>query len=74
MGLLLDPELFLATKDISKVKLSEIEQMVFPKPIPCIAMFSMTTEQQQCLIDQILVANPSDAEIEAHLADALFRL
>ena len=70
MGLLRDPEQFLASKDISKVKLSEIEEKVFPQSIPCIAMFSMTTEQQHCLIDQILAANPSDAEIESHLADA----
>ena len=71
MGLLLDLEQFLTAKDISKVKLTEIEQKVFSKPIPCIAMFSMTTEQQSCLIDQILAANPSDEEIEDHLAHAL---
>ena len=57
MGLLLDPDEFLAHKDISKVRLSEIERLVIPKPIPCIAMLTMTPEQQHALIDQILAAN-----------------
>lgn len=70
MGLLLDPDEFLANKDLHKVRLSEIERKIFPKPIPCIAMFNMTPDQQHSLIDQILAANPSDEEIEAHLDQA----
>lgn len=70
MGLLLDPDEFLANKDIRKVRLSEIERKIFPKPIPCIAMLTMTPEQQHTLVDQILAANPTEQQIEAHLEDA----
>jgi len=70
MGLLLDPDEFLANKDISKVRLSEIECLVIPKPVPTLAMLTMTPDQQHNLIEQILAANPSDDEIDAHLEQA----
>ena len=73
MGLLLDPDEFLANKDLHKVRLSEIERKIFPKPILTISMFTMTPEQQHALVDQILAANPSDAEIEAHLEQAFIK-
>ena len=70
MGLLLDPDEFLANKHLAKVPLSEIERKIFPKPIPCIAMLTMTTYQQHNLIDLILAHNPTDEEIQAHIDDA----
>jgi len=68
MGLLLDPDEFLANKDLHKVPLSDIERKIIPKPIPDLRLYSMTTKQLDCIVDQILANNPTDAEIDAHLA------
>ena len=70
MGLLLDPDEFLANKDLHKVPLSDIERKIIPKPIPDLRLYSMTAQQLDCIVDQILANNPTDAEIDAHLAAA----
>ena len=68
MGLLLDPDEFLANKDISKVRLSEIERLVIPQPVPDLRLYSMSPQQFDRLLDQILANNPTTQQIDDHLA------
>ena len=73
MGLLLDPDEFLANKDLHKVRLSEIERLVIPQPIPDLRLYTMSPQQFDTLIDQIIAANPTEQQIDDHLAQAFAR-
>ena len=73
MGLLLDPDEFLSHKDLHKVRLSEIERLVIPQPIPDLRLYTMSPQQFDTLIDQIISANPTQQQIDDHLAAAFAR-
>ena len=70
MGLLLDPDEFLANKDLHKIPLSDLEQKIIPKPLPDLRLYAMTPNQLDNIFELIIANNPTDAEIDAHLATA----